>query len=116
MNYKEIAEMEKKNAGRVFLYIEGEKLVAYELSAFVVKQLFPHLHLFTVLEAEGTLMLFKIILPIDMVLENTEYPLAVSDYLAEMTTPNVSESERSAWKRDFEVYKINNIGVKNVLR
>ena len=106
MNYKEIEEKEKENAGRMFLYVEEEKLVAYELSAFMLKQLFPQLRLFMVTASEECpLKLLKIVLPFELALENTDYPLAVSDYYAEMTSAAIPESVRSALKRDFELYK-----------
>lgn len=106
MDYKEIEKKERENVGRMFLYVEENKLVAYELSAFMLKQLFPQLRLSFVVDSEEcTLKLLKIDLPFELALENTEYPLAVSDYYAEMTSMTIPESIRSAWKRDFEVYK-----------
>lgn len=112
MDYKEIVESEKRNAGHMFLYVESDKLVAYDLSAFVLKQLFPKLRLFPVkLPGDSSSRLLKMVLPFDWVLENTEYPLSVSDERAEMTSPGIPESVRAAWKRDFEVYKNSILGV-----
>lgn len=106
MNYTEIEKKERENVGHMFLYVEDGKLVAYELSAFMLKQLFPQLRLsFVMASEECRLRLLKIDMPFELALENTEYPLAVSDYYAEMTSATIPESVRSAWKRDFEVYK-----------
>lgn len=115
MSYNEIAEREKENTDRVFLYVEGERLAAYELSAFVIGQLFPHLHLYVSLNPECPLKLLKVTLPFDWVLESTMYPLAVSDDFAEMTFPEMPESTRSTWRNEFEDYKREFLGINKIM-
>lgn len=115
MSYKEIAEREEENTGRVFLYVEGERLAAYELSAFVVGQLFPHLRLYVSLNPGSPSRLLKVTLPFDLVLESTMYPLAVSDDFAEMTFSEIPESTQSAWRNEFEDYKREVLGINKML-
>lgn len=107
MYYNEIMEYEKENQGRVFLHLEEGSLVAYELSAYVVKQLFPHLRLSVLKNTADSLNLLRIVLPLDPVLESAEYPLSVSNNYIEMQMPGISSATLAAWKSEYEDYKEN---------
>lgn len=105
MELNECIERERTNPGRVFLYLEGETLRAYELSAYIAKQCFPQLRFSTIIDRTCGMRLMTVVIGVETMLECTQFPLAVNDKFCEMTLPEATHSMRLQWKVDFSTLK-----------
>jgi hypothetical protein len=99
-------QRERENPGRVYLYVFGQVLKAYELSAYILTRMFPDLEMVEEVDREKSDICYVTVIDAEFTLGNPDYAILVSDDMIEMECflPNVIESI-PVWIDEFRQLK-----------
>lgn len=105
---------EKVNSGRVYLYVTGRVLKAYELSAFILTRCFPDIELSEEINRQTTSTLYAASVDVDFVTENEDYQIWVDNDCIEMQILNTAiKLKIPEWIKEFTRLKEHQQADKN---
>lgn len=97
---------EKVNSGRVYLYVTGRILKAYELSAFILTKCFPDIELSEEIDRQSARIIYSIALDVDFAAGNEAYEIWVGNDCIEMKIFDVATKLKvPEWIVEFEQLK-----------
>lgn len=97
---------EKVNSGRVYLYVTGRILKAYELSAFILTRCFPDIELSEEIDRRSTSIIYASSVDVDFAVGNEAYEIWVGNDYVEMRILDVMiKSKIPEWIMEFEQMK-----------